>query len=142
MLYLRDLPSGSHSSLQEYLLISPWGLAALEQVDFTPLSTNGEGGFRASCYALIRPSVPCNLGAALLGRLMPCLQKPVRNPHLLHTQPRVELDVEGGSAHWSALLRSPCYVMNICTPQNSYVNSFNPEAMVPSGPLVVGLIRS
>lgn len=88
VLYLRDLPSRSHSSLQEYLLISPWGLAALERVDFTPLSANGEGGFRASCYALIRLPVPCNLGAALQGRLMPCLQKMVQNPRLLHTQPQ------------------------------------------------------
>lgn len=88
VLYLRDLPSGSHSSRQECLLISPWGLAALEQVDFTPLSANGEGGFRVSCYALIRLLVPWNLGAALLGCLMPCLQKTVRNPRLLHTQPQ------------------------------------------------------
>lgn len=47
--------------------------------------------------------------------------------------------MEGGSAHWGASLRSPCYVMNIGSPQNSDVNILNPEAMVSLRPLGVGV---
>lgn len=77
VLYLGDFPFGSHSFLQEWLLIFLQGLASVEQVNFTPSSGSTSAMVREvlkSCV-LIKLIITWNFLATLLRCLMSYLTK-------------------------------------------------------------------